>query len=308
MSQKVNLNKIKLKYKRKYKYVVWILPSLFGLLLLSVYPRLQIFPMSLYKWSPVSSIKEYKGLHYYKMMFQYNIDNTLLYAKNTIMYIFFLFAIQTVLSFLLALALQKNTKHNRIFRAFFFLPMVFSSTMISLTWAYMYDPNLGIINALLGKLSVDGFPGFSFFQKNWMAVLCIVIVHIWANIGYPITILTSGLNTISEEVMEASRIDGANAWQSFWKITFPLMLPTALRLSLLTVSTGAMASDYIVMIGSRSMEKDYDTWAAVLYKGVLNSTDYGSLCAKCVVMFFVLAVFSLIQYLALRKVENAVLG
>lgn len=295
-------------YRKKWKHVLYIMPILIWWFIIAIYPRLEIFPMSLYKWNPVTSAKEFVGLYYFKIMFTHGAEYTWRGAINTCIYIFYLFLIQTVLAMVLAVAMQKNTKHNAFFRAFFFLPMVFSTSMVSLTWAYMYDPNVGVINNILAFFNPDKYPGMSFFTENWIAVLVVVIVHIWANIGYPITLFTSGMNTISEDLGEAARMDGATRWQSFWKITMPLMLPTILRNTLLTITTGANASDYQVLLGNRAQTMEYDTWATLLYKNITLATDYGPVCALSVVFFFILGGITIFQFVAMRKVEDSILG
>ena len=308
MKEKTRTQKIKLSYKKKWKYVLAMTPSLILYTMFAIYPNISVIPMSLYDWSPIRSTKIFVGLKNFRLQFTVGLDDTIQRAGNTILYILGLLVIQTVLAMILALALQKNTAKNKFFRAFFFLPMVFSSTMVSMTWAYMYDPNLGIINNMLGGFGAEGYPGVNFFSENWRAVLLIVFVHIWANMGYPLMIFTSGLNTISGDLGEAAMVDGANSWQTFIHITFPLMLPTVFRISLMTITTGAMASDYIVMVGSRTNGMTYDTWAATMYKQTMMSTDYGVVSAMAVLMFILLAVTSLVQFLAMRKIENKVLG
>ena len=296
---------------RKHRYLrfaLYTLPILIVWFVLSIYPHLEVIPLSFYKWSPMSRNKEFVGLFYYKMLFTHQWTETKRYIVNTLLYVLYLFLIQTVLALLLALILQKNTRHNKFFRALFFLPMVFSSVMVSLTWSYMYDPNLGIINNILGSLGVGGYPGHSFFKPDAMALLCIVIVHIWANIGYPITIYTSGLQTISNDLYEAAKIDGCNIWQNFWRITFPLLLPTLLRTTMLTLTTGAMAYDYVLMMGSRMTMVSFDTWASAIYKGITLDTNYGMVSAKSVLLFILMVVICVAQYLATKKAEDAYLG
>ena len=297
-------------YRRKWKYVLTMVPILFFFVLFAIVPNVAVIPLSLYDWSPIKANKEFVGMKNFRLMFTDGIglQDTLETAGNTLVYILGLFVIQTVLSLILSLALQKNTTKNKFFRAFFFIPMVFSSTMVSLTWAFMYDANLGVINNIMSFFNPDKFPGVNFFDNRIVAVILIVVVHIWANIGYPITILTSGLNTISGDLSEAAMIDGANAWQTFTKITFPLLMPTIFRLSLMTVATGAMASDYVVMIGSKGATMPYDTWAASMFKGTFNMMDYGGVSAQAVLMFILLAIASAVQFVAMQKVENKVLG
>ncbi len=302
------LRNIKRSYNSKWKYVLYMSPMLFLYILFVYYPRISIIPLSLYKWGPYTSVKEFVGFFNYELLFSIRLKETLGYIANSLMYVAGLFCIQTVLALVLAIALQKNTMINKFFRTYFFFPMVLSSTIVSLTWAYMYDPNLGVINSMLGSLGFKGFPGYDFFGQNWRAVLLIVCVHIWAKIGYPMMIIYSGLNSISEDLGEAAKIDGANRWQTFWKVTLPLMLPTLLRLSLMTISTGFMASDYVVMLGSRSSIKAFDTLSAYVYKKTLMSSTYGEVSAVSVIMLLFLGTVSIIQFLAMRKVENQILG
>ncbi|MBQ8803082.1 MAG: sugar ABC transporter permease [Tyzzerella sp.] len=296
------------KYNKKWKYILVTLPILFFYVLFSIYPNLKVFPMSFYDWSPISSIKTFVGWENYNLLFNIKRDLTVERLGNTLMYVAGLFVIQTILALVLALVLQKNTRKNTFFRAYFFLPMVFSTTMVSMIWAYMYDPNLGIINTILGVFGVEGYPGTDFFAQNAQAILCIVFVHIWANIGYPLTILVSGLNTISGDLGEAAKIDGANNWQTFKSITFPLLLPTLFRLSLLTVTTGTLASDYVVMIGTRTGSVPYETLASWMYKSTAYSTNYGMTSALGVIMFIILSIASLVQFVAIQKIENKILG
>lgn len=296
---------------RKHRYLrfaLYTLPILAFWFVLSIYPHLEVIPLSLYKWSPMSKNKEFVGTFFYKMMFQNQWAETKRNIVNTLLYVFYLFVIQTVLALMLAVILQKNSRHNQFFRALFFLPMVFSSVMVSLTWSYMYDPNLGILNNILGYLGAPGYPGHNFFKPDSIAILSVVLVHIWANIGYPITIYTSGLQTISNDLYEAAKIDGCNAWKNFWKITFPLLLPTLLRTTMLTVSTGAMAYDYVLMLGSRMAKVTFDTWSSTIYKELYLDTNYGMVSARSVVLFVLLVVVCVAQYLATKKAEDAYLG
>lgn len=304
MRQNVKLQAWKRSYRKKWKYVLLVIPSIFLLALFSIYPNIAVFPLSLYKWSPLSSAREFVGFHNFRIMFTVKLEETLEQAGNTLIYIAGLFFIQTILSLVLSLALQKNTKKNNFFRAYFFLPMVFSSTMIAMTWNFMYDPNLGIINNILGFFGVKGFPGVNLMDESWKTVLLVVAVHIWANLGYPLMILASGLSTISDDLSEAAALDGANRWQMFTKITFPLLLPTICRMTLLTISTGAMATDYMYMVGVSNGQ----TWASAMYTRTMGGLDYGEISAAGVLLFIVLAVTSAVQFVTMRKVEDKILG
>ena len=295
------------KIRTKWKYIIAIVPSLFLFTLFNVYPNLSVFPLSLYDWSPIRSSKEFVGLRNFKMSFVINQDRTMKLITNTITYVLALFIIQTVFSLILALALQKNTRKNIFFRTYFFLPKVFSAAMVGLTWQFMYDPNLGIINNILGMLGVDGYPGKYLFQGSFISVMLVVIVHIWANIGYPIMYIMSGISTIPGELHEAAMLDGANGWDRFLHITFPLLIPTLSRLSLLTLTTGVLAADYTVLLGGAANGQAV-TLSSYIYEQTRTGMEYGIVSALSVLLFFILGILSIIQFTGMRKVEKSVLG
>lgn len=291
------------KRRRNRKFLIVLILLVTVWFVLAIYPHIEIFGLSLYRWNGFASEKKYVGLQNFKQVFL--TGEWLKYLKNTAIYVGFLLLIQTVLSVALAVALQKNTRHNRFFRAFFFIPMVFSSVMVGLTWSFVYDGNLGILNHLLVLLGLEQFEDFAWMGTNTSALLCIVIVHIWANMGYPLTILTAGLNNIPSEVQEAALVDGANKWQGFWHVTFPLLLPTILRLIMLTIATGAMAFDYILIMGSTLVDQTFDTWAVGIYKDMsLQSGNYGTIAVHSVLLGIMMIIIVAIQVVVSKKVDE----
>lgn len=291
---------------RKYgylRYLLYILPSLIAFFIFGIYPNLQVFPLAFYKWNGVSKTKTFVGWQNFTSGFSDpNFTQVLL---NTIFYVLFLFLVQTVVSIVLAITLKKNTTHNKYFRTLFFLPLVFSTVMVGLTWGYMYDPNLGVLNQLLVKIDLKNFDGFDWLIDPTRAIFSIVLVHIWHNIGYPITILTAGLQTIPETLYEAANVEGANSAQSFSFITLPLLLPTLLRITLLTFATGAMAFDYVFIIGSTGAATRFDTLAVSMYRG-LTGQNLGAPATMGVILGILLFMVFMVQYVITKKVEDAI--
>lgn len=304
MKQKMNINRLRYQYHKKWKYVLVMLPILFGFTLFKIYPNIAVFPLSLYEWSPLSTEKVYVGLKNFTLLFDIKGDEMIPKLLNTAMYVGFLLVIQTVLSLLLTMALRKNTVFNTVFRTYFFIPMMLSSTMIAMTWSYMLDPNLGTFNLILGAFGVEGYPGTNLLGNSVVAILIIVIVHIWANIGYPMMMLLAGLSGVSDDLREAARIDGANSAQIFWNVEFPIILPTLLRMALTTITTGAMAVDYIYMIGGSGSATDFDTWNSWIYRSTTDMRDYGLVSAAGVILAFILGTVTILQYVAMNKIEK----
>lgn len=287
-----------------YKYVLIMLPGLIVWFVLAIWPHLQVFPMAFYKWNGFSSNKVFVGWQNFESF--YRSSGFMVGLKNTVLYVLFLFVVQTVLSVVLAVVLKRNTRLNRFFRTFFFLPLVFSSVMVGLTWGYMFDPNLGMLNQIFGTLGIKSLESFNWLGEPVRAIFCIVMVHIWANIGYPLTILTAALQTIPDDLYEVSEIEGATSMQQFRKVTLPLITPALLRITLLTVITGAMAFDYIIILGSSvGTANEFDTWAVKIYQGLLGP-NLGVPAAIGVFLGAVLFIIFLIQFVFTKKAEDAI--
>lgn len=299
--------KARRQYHRKWKFVLVVLPILFWYLYLRVYPNIETLPLSFYEWGPLKREKTFVGLFNYEMLFKVKWDEMLPKMGNTVLYVLFLLVVQTVLVLILTMALRKNTKINKFFRTYFFIPMMFSSTMTALTWTFMLDPNLGVINNALGMLGVEGYPGKVLTANPTVAIFIIVFIHIWSNLGYGMMQILGGLSGISTELTEAATVDGANKWQVFMKIELPLLLPTILRMMLLTITTGAMATDLIYLVGGTYGTK-FDTWASWMYRGTLSGSNYGTVSAAASCLFVFLAVATIIQYAVMAKVEKKLFG
>lgn len=285
-----------------YKYVLIMLPGLTVWFVLSIWPNLATIPLAFYKWNGFSNTKTYVGWQNFEVLI--NGGGFTDQLRNTVLYIVFLFAVQTVLAVTLAVTLKKNTAHNRFFRTFFFLPLVFSSVMVGLTWGYMYDPNLGMLNQILSTLGFKSMESFYWLGEPTRAIILIVMVHIWANIGYPLTILTAALQTIPADLYEASEVEGASSMHQFRKITLPLLMPTLLRITLLTIVTGALAFDYIFIIGSGA-GNEYDTFSVTMYNG-LKGDNLGIPAAVGLFLGVILFVIFLIQYIVTKKMEDSI--
>src|SRR5690606_5476367 len=112
------------------------------------------------------------------------------------------------------------------------LPYVTSSVAISVIWSWMFNTDIGIINAVIMAL---GFPRIPWFQDTDLALLAVGIVAIWKQLGYDVLLFIAGLNAIPEDYYEAARIERAGRWQRFKAITFPLVAPTTLFLLIVSV-------------------------------------------------------------------------
>ncbi|MCL2472729.1 MAG: sugar ABC transporter permease, partial [Treponema sp.] len=125
-----------------------------------------------------------------------------------------------ILSFFLALLMQKSFRGVTFFRAVFFVPVVLSTTTVGVIWARIYDPVLGLINAFLIHSNIISTP-IPWLSEPKLAIWSLVIVDLWKWIGYHTVIFLAGLTTIPDELYESASMDGANYLQRLFYITLP---------------------------------------------------------------------------------------
>ncbi|HOJ12441.1 MAG TPA: sugar ABC transporter permease [Clostridiales bacterium] len=139
---------------------------------------------------------------------------------NTLIYAAFSVIPLTVLGFITAVAVNGRAKIFYITRALFVFPYVTSMVAVSMIWLYMYEPTTGVFNKILISL---GFEPLKWLFDEKLALLCLIIMNIWKNIGYVMIIYLAGLQSIPENLYEAGKVDGASEFKMLFKITIPMV-------------------------------------------------------------------------------------
>lgn len=287
------------------KYYLIVIPILVAWFFLHVYPNVEIFPLSFYKWDGLTAgQKVFVGWQNFKLIFRSDAWFKRCFS-NTSAYIVYTLLLQTVLALALALALRKNCRHNNLFRTLFFVPIVLSSVAVSLIWKYVYDVNIGLLHNFFKVLGFTRLADFQYLSGTYQRLFFIAVVQVWAGIGIPITLFTAALQSVPEEIYEASALDGANAWQTFWKVTLPQIMPSVLRVTMLTISGAAMAFDYIIMMAGGDSSAPYYTWAVVIYKNMTEGSNQGMVAANSVLLALLMLIICLVQFIATRKAEDS---
>ena len=135
----------------------------------------------------------------------------------------------------LALLLNRHFRGKRLVRASMLLPFIVPTVLSTFAWKWMFDPTFSVLNWTLYHARVHPDPD-RLADRPTLALLCVVIVvNIWRGMPFYAITLLAGLQTVSPELHEAAAIDGANAWQRFWRITWPLLLPVTMVVTLFSV-------------------------------------------------------------------------
>ncbi|OHD20276.1 MAG: hypothetical protein A2Y38_13360 [Spirochaetes bacterium GWB1_59_5] len=203
-----------------------ILPAMLLLLLLLVYPLGQAVYLSLHEVKLASlNQQKYVGLRNYVKIFADGPPGFLSQVLPATFY-FVSGSIAGQLGFGLAMALlvnQRWVKGKQVFRAIFILPWVTSAIVIAISWRFLYEPRLGILNYVLALLGARNLPGW--LNDLGLVVPCLIIANTWHGTAFSFTMQTAGLQSIPYTLYEAATVDGASAGQRFRYVTLPLMRP-----------------------------------------------------------------------------------
>ncbi len=187
-------------------------------------PTLVTLVYSLFKWNGLSSDVEFVGIRNYIALFTTN-STFRISVINTLIYTAFVMIVQNTLALLIALQIYRESKINNLYRTLFYLPVILSAVTIGFTWAFIYDPNIGVLNTVLKLLGLDSLTHV-WLSEKYVAILAIAVVHVWWGCGNAMVLYIAGLQNVPDDLLEAASIDGCTAWQRFWKVTFPTLMPT----------------------------------------------------------------------------------
>ncbi|MFF2908018.1 carbohydrate ABC transporter permease [Paenibacillus sp. NPDC057934] len=199
---------------------LFILPGLIIFLTFYFVPILITAYYSLQKWDGINEMT-FIGLDNFVQMF--TKDTSFWKAVwNSLAFIAVGVFIQLPISFALALLVSRKVKGSKWFRNIYFFPVVMSTTMVSLLWVKIYDPNVGMLNDLLEAI------GLGSLAQAWLgdtstALLSVLIVTTWHYVGYNMLMLFAGIQGIPEQYYEAAKLDGATGWIAVRHITLPLI-------------------------------------------------------------------------------------
>jgi len=269
---------------------LFILPQYIGLICFVLIPAIVCFVLCFTSWDLIGEIN-FTGFNNFKSIFtDERIGKSLI---NTLIFVLGIIPLTTVVSLCLALLTNREIKGLGFYKATYFLPMATSSVAIVLVWYWMFAPDLGIINFVLGMLGIKG-PGWLF--DNVWARIAIVLMSTWQGLGYYYLIFLAGLKSIPKEYYEAADIDGASTVQKFFKITLP-MLSTTTFFIIITMTIGALNLFQEPMVLTQG-GPEYSTYTIVMYIYDLAFKFFrmGEAAVVSVVLFILVVLVTFIQF------------
>jgi sn-glycerol 3-phosphate transport system permease protein len=271
-----------------------LLPSLVVFGVFVFYPLVRTFQLGLYRSDPFGGLGRYVGPSQYTKVLTSDGFRTSLWV--TVKYAFLTVPTGLVLGTALAVAAQPQLRGIRIFRTIFSSTIATSVAVASLLWITLLHPSLGMVNQLLDSLGQDRV---NFLQSGGWALLSVSAATVWQYLGFTFVVVSAGLASVPEELLESARVDGAGPWRRFRSVTLPLLSPTLLfAVIVLTINTFQSFGPVDILTRGGPLDS-----TRVLIYDIFRTTsnDPSTAAAQAVVLFVILFALTLVQLRVLEK-------
>lgn len=253
-----------------------------------VYPIYKAFAGSLHDWNPLIDKYNFVGLENFK-----NVLTSGLFWKsmgNTMVFAFFAVVFRIVFGLGLALLLSSRlTKVKTLFQGLFYMPTITPLVAVSFVWMWMFDPQFGLINKVF-NLDIN------WLKDSQWALPAIIIMTIWKDFGYATVLFLGGLMGLPEDVFEASKIDGATSWQTFWRITLPLLKPTTLFVVITSLITYLQAYIQILIMTNGGPGTSTYVISYLIFDEAFVKYNFGTASAMAIILFVIIGILTIIMF------------
>ena len=265
--------------------LLFVFPALVGTFIFIIIPIFCSFTLSFADWDLLNDIT-FVGLDNYKSVlsepeFLQILINTFVYAISTTVF-------AVIIPLIIASILNTKIRGAEAFKTIYFLPFITPAVVIAIVWAWIFDPNIGLVNNLLNT-------HYSCLYSTKLAMPVLIFISVWKLVGYNVVLFLTGFSTINQDVYEAAKIDGANSKQTFLKITVPLLKPTIYFVTTVTAISSFQIFDLIYVMTQGGPAGSTDVIVYSIYKYAFEYFDIGKSCALAYILFVIILFLALVQ-------------
>src|SRR5687767_2171481 len=304
--------------QRRFAYTS-LVPILLYIGLFSLFPILWAVVMSFFSYTPIREGSGFLGLgganpfvgigNFIELLTGSGkpAEAFRLAVRNTFLFTALVLPLNLAITLPLAVLLESITERFKtLFRAIYFLPTISSSVALVTIWAYMYAPGWGLLSLMFKAVGL--VPPKSWLQDPNtiylgvpLAMICVVIAHVWQDFGYNLVIFVAALQSIPKTLREAARVDGATRWQEFWLVVVPLLRRTILLTSVLTVISSLQVFVIFQLLSRGGPKNQTQTMVLSIYENAFRfSNNLGLASAMSMILFIIILVLTVTQFRILR--------
>ncbi|MCR6633709.1 carbohydrate ABC transporter permease [Devosia sp.] len=289
-------------WKQRADYL-YVLPAIVVMLIVIAYPVYYTIELSFFKTPASLQLRDkvFVGLDNYT-----TILTSASFWKvtwQTLIWTFF----STLFAFFLglgaALSLHREFIGRGVLRAILLIPWVVSTVAASYVWKWLYHSDFGAIGAFMVQIGVTDQP-INFVDNTSTALASLIVVNVWKEFSFAMIMLMAGLQTVPEQLLRAAKVDGANAWQRFWHVTFPhLAGVSTVTVLLLTVQNFNSFIIPFIMTGGGPAGSS-DIWITQIYQLAFGRQRWGAAAAYSVLLFIIMMTLGYFYVRALTRGDD----
>jgi multiple sugar transport system permease protein len=274
---------------------LFIAPQMIGITVFVLIPLGLVFWYSLHEWNVLAQTFRFQGLENYRTLLSDPGLVQVLIATGIFSVGLVIFNMS--LALLLAVLLDQKLKGITFYRTLFFSPVVVSLVAWTIVWGFLLQNNGGI-NALLATLGIEG--------PNWLrhpttAMISVIVVQVFKNVGLNMVLFLAALQGVPRELYEAARVDGTPAFKQFTRITLPMISPTVLLTSIITIVGSLQVFAQIAVLTQGGPGMSTTVLVYYLYQQAFQFHKFGYGATLSIVLFVIVAVLTFIQWQMRRK-------
>lgn len=280
---------------------IFLVPAAILYLFVVVWPSIQGAGFAFTDWDGLSQVKNFVGLDNFIRI--WNDPDSMDAVWHTLLIAVAITIIQNGIGLLLALGVNTQIKSRNFLRVILFAPAVITPVAVGFLWQNLLAPD-GAVNELLDAI------GLSAWKQDWLgngkvAIWCIVGVIVWQFAGYSMVIFLAGLQSVPDDVIEATHIDGAGPFARFWHIVRPFLAPAITINLMLSIIGGLKLFDQVWVMTQGGPGGDTETISTLIYKSAFQFNDFAYGIALAVVLTIFVGAISGVQYRILGKQEGS---
>lgn len=274
---------------------LFIAPQMIGITIFVLIPLALVFWYSLHEWNVLAQTFRFQGLaNYQTLLSDPGLPQVL---GATTIFSIGLVIFNMSLALLLAVLLDQKLKGITLYRTLFFSPVVVSLVAWTIVWGFLLQNNGGI-NALLASVGIDG--------PNWLrhpttAMISVIVVQVFKNVGLNMVLFLAALQGVPRELYEAARVDGTPAFRQFTRITLPMISPTVLLTSIITIVGSLQVFAQIAVLTQGGPGMSTTVLVYYLYQQAFQFHKFGYGATLSIVLFLIVAILTFVQWQMRRK-------
>lgn len=266
------------KQLRKAAWIIFFVTP--GLMIVGVFILLPLFMSlynSLFSWNQLLPV-EFVGLENFSRLFtKYPYQQRFLNAlQNNLIWFLSTMVLQNSVGLLFGYLMSRSIPGYQAFKRIFFIPVLFSIIAVGFLWGLYLKPS-GLVNNFLGLVGLESLQ-HAWLGEEQFATMAIIMVNIWRWVGFPSLVFLAAIDNVPTECLEAAHLDGVGEWKLFWKIVFPLIIPSITIITVLTVIGSLNVFEQIYTMTGLDGGPNYstDTIGTLFYRTAFGSVDAGS--------------------------------